>query len=171
MASCSSIAWPQVPKPCDSPSFAIPIQGCCRAGPTNIATAPLCLAMAGWRSIWPIAKGRIRRCLSVLTRACRLLISSPLPARPRHGASTSIVHLPGVVFDLIGKTETFARDFERVLDHVGASEEMRRAAMPPLHTSSRRRLADYFTPELADTIYRAYERDFDQFGYPRALPE
>ncbi|RWB97759.1 MAG: hypothetical protein EOR03_11755 [Mesorhizobium sp.] len=84
---------------------------------------------------------------------------------------SDIVDLPGVVFDLIGKTETFARDFERVLDHVGASEEMRRAAMPPLHTSSRRRLADYFTPELADTIYRAYERDFDQFGYPRALPE
>lgn len=84
---------------------------------------------------------------------------------------SDIVDLPGVVFDLIGKTETFARDFERVLDHVGASEEMRRAAMPPLHTSSRRKLADYFTPELADNIYRAYERDFDQFGYPRALPE
>lgn len=89
----------------------------------------------------------------------------------KHWQSQSdIVDLPGVAFDLIGKTETFAKDFERVLDHVDASDEVRHAAMPPLHTSSRRRLADYFTPELADTIYRAYERDFDQFGYARTLP-
>ncbi|MER8550863.1 sulfotransferase family protein [Mesorhizobium sp. M1217] len=84
---------------------------------------------------------------------------------------SDIVEVPGVAFDLIGKTETFAKDFERVLDHVGAGDDMRRAAIPPLHTSSRRRLADYFTPELADSIYRAYERDFDQFGYARALPK
>jgi len=82
-----------------------------------------------------------------------------------------IVELPGITLDMIGKTETFAKDFKRVLDHAGASDEVRRAAMPPLHTSARRRLSDYFTPDLADHIYRAYERDFDQFGYPRALPE
>jgi hypothetical protein len=84
---------------------------------------------------------------------------------------SDIVDLPGITFGLIGKTEAFAKDFEQVLDHVAASDEMRQAAMPPLHTSSRRRLADYFTPELAGRIYRAYERDFDQFGYPRTLPE
>ncbi|MBN9548789.1 MAG: sulfotransferase family 2 domain-containing protein, partial [Alphaproteobacteria bacterium] len=69
---------------------------------------------------------------------------------------SDIVELPGITFDLIGKTETFASDFNRVLDHVGASEEVRRAAMPPLHTSTRRRLSVYFSPELAGRIYRAY---------------
>ena len=84
---------------------------------------------------------------------------------------SDIVELPGITFDLIGKTETFANDFKPVLDYVGASDEVRRAAIPPFHTSARRGLSDYFTPELAERIYRAYERDFDKFGYPRALPE
>lgn len=72
---------------------------------------------------------------------------------------SDIVDLKGLSFDLVGKTESFAEDFKVVLDHVGASEKVRTASMPPLHTSARRRISDYFTPELSQLVHRAYERD------------
>jgi hypothetical protein len=84
---------------------------------------------------------------------------------------SDIIDVKGLTFDLIGKTESFATDFLPVLDHVGASEKIRAASLPPLHTSTRRSSADYYTPELADLVHRAYERDFDAFAYPRAVPE
>jgi hypothetical protein len=83
---------------------------------------------------------------------------------------SDIIDVPGITFDLIGKMESFAQDFTRVLDHVGADEATRRASMPPLHASARRSIADYLTPELADRVYRTYERDFDALGYSRVPP-
>jgi hypothetical protein len=73
-------------------------------------------------------------------------------------------------FDLIGKAENFNKDFSRVLDHVSADKTLRQTTVKPLHTSSRRRICDYFTPDLAALVYRSYERDFDCLGYSRALP-
>jgi hypothetical protein len=83
---------------------------------------------------------------------------------------SDIIDLPGMELNMIGKVENFTSDFGRVLDHVGADKAMRQATVKPLHTSSRRRICDYFTPELAALVYRSYERDFDRLGYSRALP-
>jgi hypothetical protein len=80
-----------------------------------------------------------------------------------------ILSMPGITLDFVGKVETFARDFGRVLDHVRASDALRRAATPAVNESAHDRWASYYTPELADRIYRAYECDFDRFAYPRAI--
>jgi Sulfotransferase family len=80
-----------------------------------------------------------------------------------------LADMPGIALDVVGKIESFENDFGRVLDHVGADEAVRRRAVLPFNVSYRRAYPDYYTPELAARVYRAYERDFDRFGYARAL--
>ncbi len=79
-----------------------------------------------------------------------------------------IISMPGIEFDLIGKVENFDADFARVLDHLGASDAVRREAGFAANESHHDDWPTYYTPELADRIYRAYECDFDRFGYARA---
>jgi hypothetical protein len=80
-----------------------------------------------------------------------------------------ILSMPGITLDFIGKVETFAQDFERVLDHVRASAAPRRQALAAVNESDHEPWASYYTGDLADRLYRACECDFDRFGYPRAL--
>jgi hypothetical protein len=84
-------------------------------------------------------------------------------------AQSMALDLPGIDLDFIGKVETFEQDFNRVLDHMNADEEMRRIAIGRVNPSERRGANEYYTQELADRVYRAYQSDFDQFGYPRTL--
>ena len=79
-----------------------------------------------------------------------------------------ILSMPGITLDLVGRVESFAGDFARVLDHLGADETLRREAAVPLNESRHDYWASYYTPELADRVYRTYECDFDRFAYPRA---
>src|SRR5262249_39128067 len=80
-----------------------------------------------------------------------------------------ILSMPGITLDFVGKVETFARDFIRVLDHLRASDALRRAATSAINESSHEHWASYYTPALADRLYGAYECDFDRFAYPRAV--
>jgi hypothetical protein len=82
-----------------------------------------------------------------------------------------ILSMPGIAFDLIGRVESFSTDFLRVLDHVNASAHLRQAVHGAQNVSRRERWGDYFTPELAERVYRAYERDFDRLHYPRTVPD
>jgi len=84
-------------------------------------------------------------------------------------AQDDILSVPGIRLDLTGKVESFAQDFALVLDHVGASDAVRREALIPMNESRHDPWSAYYTAELADRIYRAYERDFDRFRYPRAI--
>ena len=76
-----------------------------------------------------------------------------------------IVAMPGFVYDVVGHVETFNSDILPVLDHVGADDALRRATRIPQRKTARRSWQDYYTPELARRVRRAYERDFDRFGY------
>jgi hypothetical protein len=93
-------------------------------------------------------------------------------ARTRHDihlqAQDEILSMPGIELGLIGKVEAFDADFVRVLDHLGASDEIRREAAIVINESHHNDWPTYYTPELADRIYRAYECDFDRFGYARS---
>jgi hypothetical protein len=77
---------------------------------------------------------------------------------------------PGLALNLIGKVESFQTDFARVLDHIGVTNEARdRYLQQALNPSSHEDWQDYYSDTLAARVYRAYERDFDKFGYPRAI--
>jgi Sulfotransferase family len=82
-----------------------------------------------------------------------------------------ILNMPGISLDFIGRVESFATDFSRVLDHVNAPEHLRQDALVAKNASSRERCCDHFTPALAKRVYRAYECDFDRLHYPRAVPD
>jgi hypothetical protein len=81
-----------------------------------------------------------------------------------------IVDAPGIQVDFVGKVESFDRDFKRVYEHVGAENVARSEMHAPVRSTSHKPWHDYYTPEITESVYRAYERDFDRFGYPRALP-
>ena len=85
------------------------------------------------------------------------------------GLQDDILNMPGITLDFIGHVETFAGDIERVLDHIGADRLLRQAALMPLRVSPHQSWPLYYTQDLADRVYHAYERDFDRFGYPRAI--
>ena len=80
-----------------------------------------------------------------------------------------ILNMPGLALDFVGRVETFDREIVRVLDHIRADQSQRQAAVIPLHASPHRSWPLYYTQSLADRAYAAYERDFDRFGYPRAI--
>lgn len=80
-----------------------------------------------------------------------------------------LLDMPGIKLDLIGKVENFPGDFNRVLDHAGASKQIRQVIDAHLNTSQHRPWQDYYTDALAARVHRAYERDFDRFGYMRAI--
>jgi len=80
-----------------------------------------------------------------------------------------ILSMPGIKLDFIGKVESFQEDFVRVLDHIGASDAVRRDAAIPVNESHCDDWPEYYTGTLADRIYRAYESDFDRFRYPRSV--
>jgi hypothetical protein len=79
-----------------------------------------------------------------------------------------ILSMPGIKLDFVGKVESFREDFARVLDHIGASDTVRREATIPVNESRCDDWPSYYTDELADLIYHAFECDFDRFGYARS---
>jgi hypothetical protein len=85
-------------------------------------------------------------------------------------AQHDLLDMPGIKLDHIGKVESFRGDFAPVLEHLGRGSDLLRAARFHLNASRHRAWPDYYSPGLAERIYRAYERDFDLLGYPRALP-
>jgi hypothetical protein len=89
---------------------------------------------------------------------------------PHLMAQDDLLSVPGITLDFVGRMESFNADFARVLDRLRASDQIRRDALVPVNPSQHRHWSDYYTPDLADRIYRAYECDFDRFGYPRSLP-
>jgi hypothetical protein len=94
-------------------------------------------------------------------------------AKVRHDihmqAQDDILSMPGINLDMIGRVETFDADFARVLDYVNAGNDIRREAGVAINESHHNDWPTYYTPELADRIHRAYECDFDRFGYVRAI--
>jgi hypothetical protein len=81
-----------------------------------------------------------------------------------------LLDMPGIALDFVGKIESFPHDFGCVLDHVRANDALRRRAVLPFNVSCHDACSSYYTRDLAARVYRAYERDFDSFGYRQTLP-
>ena len=85
-----------------------------------------------------------------------------------------LISMPGITLDLIGKAENFERDYQRVLAHVGMDMGMGEpmtSGKSTMNVSKRSQCRDYFDDALAKRVHRAFEKDFDRFGYASALPE
>jgi hypothetical protein len=92
-------------------------------------------------------------------------------AKARHDihlqAQCDILSMPGIALDHTGKVESFDHDFAPVLDHLGVGDDICRDACRVLNASDHDDWRGYYTRELAERVYRAYECDFDRFGYAR----
>lgn len=74
--------------------------------------------------------------------------------------------LPGIELGLIGRVENFGKDFGNVLEHARQPLiKLRR-----LNKSGASAWASHYTDELAKTVYRLYEQDFDTFNYSGRIP-
>jgi hypothetical protein len=80
-----------------------------------------------------------------------------------------LLDMPGIELNLIGKVESFEQDIMHVLDHVQANDALRADAIKPTNVSDHVDWRSYYTNELADRVYKAYELDFDRFKYSRKL--
>ena len=80
-----------------------------------------------------------------------------------------LLAMPGIELNFVGKVETFNRDFVRVLDHAQANDALRADAVKAANASGNSDWRSYYTTELANRVYKAYESDFDLFQYPRIL--
>jgi hypothetical protein len=56
-----------------------------------------------------------------------------------------------------------------VLDYVHADPVLRIQSALPFNASDHDDWQAYYTAELANIVYHAYEPDFDRFKYPRAF--
>jgi hypothetical protein len=88
------------------------------------------------------------------------------PSDPHWDLQARRVSLPGIELDLIGRVESFEKDFANVLRHA----EQPQIKLRRLNKSGASAWASHYTEELATTVYRLYERDFDTFYYPRQIP-
>lgn len=64
--------------------------------------------------------------------------------------------------EFIGRTESFADDLRKVLDHIGAEPP---ASFPHENRSSHGHHREYFTAQTRDRIGTLFARDLDEFGY------
>jgi hypothetical protein len=85
---------------------------------------------------------------------------------PHWDRQTARTSVPGIDLDLIGRVETFEKDFATVLQHARKSS----IKLPRLNRSGSSNWQRYYSAELADIVYRLYEQDFDAFRYSRRIP-
>jgi hypothetical protein len=88
---------------------------------------------------------------------------------------SDVLEMPGIRIDLLGKVENFALGITRMLDRLRVPAELKakilNRVVQPLNPSARGSCAQYYTTELAETVYRAYQEDFDKLKYSRVPPE
>jgi len=73
-------------------------------------------------------------------------------------------------FDIIGRFETFPRDFGEILERIGIDVTTYYAQEVRNVTNAGRLLEQYYDKRLAELVRRIYAVDFEHFGYPRDLP-
>jgi dermatan 4-sulfotransferase 1 len=77
---------------------------------------------------------------------------------------------PALTFDFVGRFESFDADFASVLSRLTDSFEPYVGRATRHKTSADARLADFYTPALADLVFEKYRLDFESFGYSGDLP-
>jgi hypothetical protein len=90
------------------------------------------------------------------------------PDRDFHWRSQTAIVMPAMIqYDLIGRMETFAQDFEQVLRRLSASAELIAAIPEAVNPTTKMYHAAAYDRELAWRVYDMYRVDFETFGYDR----
>jgi hypothetical protein len=84
---------------------------------------------------------------------------------------SKLIDLPGVNANFIGKYENFNSDMERILARIQAGPEIAARFTRRVNASTRGKFSSYYTPDLTERVYKAFELDFDRFQYPRVIPD
>lgn len=80
-----------------------------------------------------------------------------------------LLTMPGINLDFTGKVESFRPDFARVINHIGTAPATLQRFGAAFNASLHGPWPEYYDNALAARVHRAYERDFDRFGYTRAM--
>ncbi len=81
-----------------------------------------------------------------------------------------LIGFPGLDLNFVGAVERFGDDFGRIVKQLGIDATQINPLIENHYNPSRHRpWRDYYTSDLAKMVYRAYERDFDQFKYASAI--
>jgi len=67
--------------------------------------------------------------------------------------------------DFVGRIENADSDFQDILINLGIQGQL-----PFLNRTPRAQTANYYNTETTDLVVKAYEVDFDTFGYSKFLP-
>jgi hypothetical protein len=99
----------------------------------------------------------------------RYLVDAPERVRrDGHFNLQSRILAPDVIpYDVIGRLESFQRDFERVLRRLDAPPEIVATAAEVKNPTTKVHPAIPYDRELADLVYDLYRPDFERFGYDR----
>ncbi|MEM7371120.1 MAG: sulfotransferase family protein [Bacteroidota bacterium] len=76
----------------------------------------------------------------------------------------------GITYDFIGRFESFEQDLRIAMDRIGIDMDTYYQVQAGHATHASQKLDAYYTPDLAEKVYRKYLIDFEHFSYPKELP-
>lgn len=92
--------------------------------------------------------------------------AQPEDVRDPHWATQSYLLRPQAIrYDVIGRFETFRRDFLRICAHLGIGDHALDLPTTWHATGAGDKVADHVGPEEARLVRRIYDADFRDFGY------
>lgn len=92
----------------------------------------------------------------------------PALSRDGHWERQAVVGLHEVIpYDVIGRFENFAADFDAILCRLGASDDVRALAHEITNPTETIPSAAAYDSEVAAIVYEYYRDDFEAFGYAR----
>ncbi|XOZ32265.1 sulfotransferase family protein [Halomonadaceae bacterium KBTZ08] len=100
----------------------------------------------------------------------RYLETKGLYSNAHWAPQTELLTLPAHHYHLLGRTE----DLENTLSIVFSNLQPKYQLDAPITAKRQtmgasKRLSEYYSPDLADRVYRLYENDFETFDYPKEL--
>ena len=88
-----------------------------------------------------------------------------VPYDGHFNVQTNILMPELIKYDVIGRLESFARDFEEILTPLDAPHQITATASEVKNATKKVHLALPYDLQLAEQVYSMYEPDFGAFGY------
>lgn len=86
---------------------------------------------------------------------------------PHWSPQHQLVRADRIAYDFIGRYESFAEDYRKIMGRLGAAQEVLDIGTVRYGESYRVPLAVAYDAELAADVYELYKADFEGFGYDK----